>query len=310
MSASSIAARPAIPRAAWLLAALGLLVGLAFVAALVGGPRAPEPPLNGRIVFGRFDTALDDTVVYAVNPDGSHIVKLRPEVHEGPAWSPDGKQIGMTDAVMNADGSAYRARDFSRPPMILAAWDWSPDGKRLLMEGFDDNNPSVHGIYTVRTSDGGDIVRLSAPNDGGVPGAYSPDGRTVAYAGTFDGVENSLILVNVDGTNRHRLGSLMAGPPTWAPDGRSLLASSNDRLYSVDFATGKATMLRIKASPDAQIWGGVWSPDGTRILFKLHISGDNVDLFTMLADGTDVVQVTNNPDDDRFMDWGIHPLDE
>jgi hypothetical protein len=29
----------------------------------------------------------------------------------------------------------------------------------------------------------------------------------------------------------------------------------------------------------------------------------------MLPDGTDLIQVTNNLDDDRFYDWGVHPLE-
>jgi Tol biopolymer transport system component len=176
--------------------------------------------------------------------------------------------------------------------------------------GFNDVDDSVHGIYTVRANDGGDLVRLDQPGDFGVPGSYSPDGQTVAYSGTFDRVENALILVNVDGTNRRRLGSLTGGAGSWAPDGRSILVSSRDRLYSVDVVTGAATTIRIKTATAAQLWGGVWSPDGTRILVRRHISGDNVDLFTMLADGTDVVQVTNSPENEVFMDWGVHPLDQ
>lgn len=309
MTASTVAGRAAIPRTAWLLATIGVLAGLALFAALIGGSRPPEPPLNGRIVFGQYDPIQGDTVIYAVNPDGSHLVKLRPEVHEGPHWSPDGKLIGMTDAVMNADGSGYRPRDFSQGELTLAAWDWSPDGKRILLEGWNDADESLHGVYTVRATDGGDLVRLSQPGDVGVPGTYSPDGSLVAYVGTFDRVENSLILVNVDGSDRRRLASGYRGP-TWAPDGRSLLVTSRDRLYSIDIETGLATMLRVKEAPDAQIWDGVWSPDGTRILFRRHISGVTVDLFTMLADGTDVVQVTDTPDNKYFMDWGVHPLDE
>ena len=280
-------------------------------AAFVGSQRAPGPPFNGRIVFGRFDEALGDTVIYAVNPDGSHLEKLRPEVHEGPHWSPDGRLIGMTDAVMNADGSGYRARDFSQGSLTLAAWDWSPDGKRLLMEGFNDADPSLHGVYTVRATDGGDLLRLTKPGDTGIAAAYSPDGSMVMWVLSNTGREiGALMLIGVDGSNQRRLGTLTVNAdPTWAPDGRSVLASSGGRLYSVDVATGKATQIRIKDAPGAQLYRGLWSPDGTRILVKRYMGGQNNDLFSMLPDGTDVVQVTDNPDDDRFYDWGIHPLD-
>ncbi len=59
----------------------------------------------------------------------------------------------------------------------------------------------------------------------------------------------------------------------------------------------------------AQIFKGQWSPDGTRILIRRYMGGSNVDLFTIRPDGTDLVQVTNNPENDRFMDWGVHPLE-
>jgi hypothetical protein len=32
------------------------------------------------------------------------------------------------------------------------------------------------------------------------------------------------------------------------------------------------------------------------------------DLFTMLRDGIGVVQVTNDPDNDYFADWGTYPI--
>ena len=312
MSVASIAARPAIPRAAWLLVAVGaLLVILAGVYA-TGRHSTPDKPLNGRIVFARYDPRQDALVLTTVNPDGTHLVELRSGQHEGPHWSPDGTQIGFTDAVMNADGSGFRTRDYSQAGLTLAAWDWSPDGERLLMEGWNDaEDESVHGVYTVRASDGGDLRRLDQPGDVGVPGAFSPDGTMVAYNGTFEGSENALIIVNVDGTNRHRLGFVPFGVPAWAPDSRSLLVTASGRIYSIDLATGSTTPIRMQESPEADIWAAEYSPDGTRILFGRHIEGTtrNTDLFTMLLDGTDVVRVTNDPDDSGGFDWGTHPLE-
>ena len=310
MTTIAIPQRASIPRSAWLLAALALLVALAMVAAFVGSHRPPQLPVNGRIVFGRFDPALDGTVIYAVNPDGSHLVKLRPETHEGAAWSPDGRQIGMIDAVMNADGTGYRARDFSQGPLTLWAWDWSPDGKRLLMEGGSDADASAHGVYTVRANGGGDLVRLSKPGDEGLPAAYSPDGSTVMWYRPIPGQQaSSIMLVATDGTHERQLGTLtVTGGLSWAPDGRSVLASSSGRLYSVDVATGTATQVMIQSDPEARIPGAQWSPDGTRILIRRRIDTTHWALFTMRPDGTDLVQVTDGLHDDQSIDWGIHPL--
>jgi WD40 repeat protein len=311
MTATAIT-RPAVPRMARIVA-VGILAGLLIGAALFVGGNLPKPQsINGLIVFGRMNDALGDTVVYIANPDGSGVRKLRPETHEGPFWSPDGSQLGLGHSVINADGSDYRIWDQSGNAFHVECWDWSPDGRRMLCEGFSETagDEDIHGIYTVRASDGGDLVRLSVAGDGGVPGTYSPDGSTVAYTGTFDGVDSALILVNVDGTNRHRLGTLGdVGNPRWAPDGQSIMVGRHGVLLSIDAATGASTPLAISGQPNVTTGSGQWSPDGTRILFRRLMGDDNWDLFTMLADGTDLVQVTNDPDDDRFFDWGTHPIE-
>lgn len=56
---------------------LGLLAGFAAVAAVTvmpaGGKVAGQ---NGRIAFALFDPAIDGTVTYTANPDGSHVEQL------------------------------------------------------------------------------------------------------------------------------------------------------------------------------------------------------------------------------------------
>jgi hypothetical protein len=313
---------PARSRPAMIFVAIALLLVI-FVAAFIaaGGPRLlGSPPTNGRIVFGRFDPALGDTVVYTVNPDGSHVVKVRPETYEGPFWSPDGKKLGLGHSVANPDGTGLVAFDQSGNTFHVECWDWSPDGARMLCEGFSDDataNATIHGVYSVRASDGKDLVRISAPGDQGVPGHYSPDGKQVAYFGTFLGVPNSLIVANVDGTDRHRVGRLTyQWAVNWAPDGQSLLAQNEleGRLYRIDLATGTETRVVIKDAPQDHIFEGQYSPDGTRILIRRLVApgtspdNQNVDLYTMRPDGTDLVLVVSDPEDDRFIDWGTAPL--
>ena len=122
-----------------------------------------------------------------------------------------------------------------------------------------------------------------------------------------------LFLADADGTNARQVGDIPVDAGDWAPDGRSILVESAGRLYTVDIASGTATAIVIAASPDEGNLGNpAWSPDGTRILFTrlVDVGGGQTkaNLFQMRPDGTDVIRVTNGPEDDYPADWGTYPL--
>jgi len=306
MSTTTVLTRPTVPRLAWVLVLLGLLVLFALGALLAGGGLTPAPPLNGMIAFGRMDTVLGDTVPYVINPDGTHERQLRPEVHEAAFWSPTGDQVGFTDGLINVDGTGYQSFGDLHQPLFVPCWDWSPDGARCLAEGWNETDPTQDGLYLLSASDRTDPFQLTHHRD--VPGAISRDGSMVAFQR-----DGHLWVVGIDGAGEHQIGDLSipinGTEMSFAPDGLSILVSSNDVLYRVDVATGSQTPIRTETDRFAPIWGGVFSPDGTRILFR-RPQGDDADLFTMRVDGTDIVRLTTTTVDERFIDWGTHPLDQ
>ena len=305
MSTTSVLARPTVPRLAWALVLLGLLIVLTVGALIVGGGPPPPPPFNGMIAFGRVDPAQGDTVPYVINPDGTHERRLRTEVHEGVFWSPNADQVGFTDGLINADGTGFQAFPSMDGPLFLPCWDWSPDGNRCLAEGWNDTDPSQDGLYLLSASDRTNPVQLTHQRD--VPGVFSEDGSLVAF-----NRDDHLWVIGVDGRGEHQVGSLViSNNVDFAPDSRSILVTSHETLYRVDVATGVPTPIRMQAEPSSRIWGGSFSPDGTRIVFRRPQgdNDDNADLFTMRVDGTEVFRLTDTPVDERFMDWGTHPLD-
>jgi hypothetical protein len=299
MSATTAAGRIAVPRGSLVLALIGLLVILAVGALAAGAIRLPKPtPFNGMISFGRHDAAQGDTVPYLINPDGSHERKLRPEIHEATFWSPNGDKVGFTDGFVNADGTGYRSFGDPHLPLYVPCWDWSPDGRFCLAEGWDETDPSRDGLYLLSADDHSTPVQVTHHRD--VPGVFSRDGSRVAFQR-----DEHLWVVNVDGTGERPVGGLSVadGQLSWSPDDSAILIQSAGRLYRVDVATGVPTPVRIAAEPEAELWSGTYSPDGTRILIRRPI-GANADLFTMAVDGTDVVRLTTTAADERFSDWG------
>jgi Tol biopolymer transport system component len=294
-----------------LIFAAALLLGLLGALYLAGQQPPPRPPFNGLILFGRFEAAAGDTVVYTIHPDGSGLHRVTPEPHERPHWSHDGQRILVGDSVVTVDGTVLQTYRIGSGTFHVECPYWSPDGTRLLCEGFDDDavtDASVHGIYTARASDGGDVRRITALASSGSPAGYSPDGRTILFiTGSAGGDAGPAYLVDADGSNQRRLGTLDVNDASWAPDGLSVLMTSNQRLYSVDVSTGAATEIRIASAQSARILGAVWSPDQSQLLIKRYTT--QFDLFVMNADGSGIRQITNDSNDDRFIDWGTHPLD-
>ena len=308
MSATNVLARPAVPRVAWVAVVLALLIVAAIAGLLISGGHLTKPaPFNGMIAFGRMDAAQGDTVSFVINPDGSHERQLRPETHEAVFWSPNGSQLSFGPGTINADGTGYQEGSWQHGTLNLPCWDWSPDGNWCLAEGWDDTEHSRDGLYLVSMNDGSDFRRLTHHRD--IPGVFSRDGTQVAF--TRDG---SLWLARVDGSGERQLGTVELPPDwgtdlSWSPDDAAVLAASNEVLYRVDVATGRAEAIHPSDDPNGPIWGAVYSPDGTRILFR-RPEGTFADLFTMRADGTDVGRLTTTAADERFIDWGTHPLDQ
>src|SRR5439155_2049570 len=143
---------------------------------------------------------------------------------------------------------------------------WSPDGTRFACEGDNASDPSVSGIYTVRSSDGGGLVRLTDPgllHD--VPIDYSPDGRRIVF-GRSDGDQNgrtcSLWVVDVDGSGLQRI-----TPPGfcdddggWSPDGREIAFEHRGSLFTVHPDGSGLAKIPLRVGSRAFAGDVSWSP--------------------------------------------------
>jgi Tol biopolymer transport system component len=243
------------------------------------------------VAFGavpEFDNSLKSKIyVYAV--EGPFKGRIREYGYGNtPAWSPDDKRIAYMinpgnpieaqggTWIMDSDGTNRRWIGDGMFPR------WSPDGKQLLCDG--GQTLLVYDVFT-----GKQRQLLSAPGwtlklYGG---NWSPDGKHVAFVGTFQD-KDRLALIDADGNSIRNLyvnddpGKTLCGPPAWSPDGKQIVFSIQDNvagsprdwwhsyLYSIAADAGegvKPALLEGKKVGNINR-GMAFSPDGKKIIFS------------------------------------------
>jgi Tol biopolymer transport system component len=297
------------------------------IAALIALPAAAKPGgTNGKIVVNVDNNVTGQEQVYTVDPDGSDLQLFANDAEAG-QWSPDGTKIAIfgVGGYVDFDTGAYTdlgLPDHLYPDLLLFCGVWSPNGERLACEGgFTD--PSLQGIYTLRSSDGGDLQRVTTAEFDDCPADYSPNGRRLLVS------NGALAVVQSNGNGLHQI-----TPPgmfadfcsgSWSPQGNEIVFSAHvpDFNYrsSIWVVHSDGSGLRQIPVPGC---GGlrsdptsigcqkpVWSPDGRKLMFERHplLPTPRFDLYTVNADGSGLFQVTNTPElDEAGGDWGTHPV--
>src|SRR5215212_7901535 len=108
----------------------------------------PAPNLHGRIVFLREGEYNGKVTIFTAAANGTHVRRLS-DFGEGPRFSPDGTKVMMavpapegqriTAGIVHSDGSHLQTIPLRDPSLNLGVGAWSPSGKQMALEGWDDS---------------------------------------------------------------------------------------------------------------------------------------------------------------------------
>jgi WD40-like Beta Propeller Repeat len=230
-----------------------------------GTEQAGQPawsPRGDRIAFARSGPG-DRSSIWMVDPVGRH---PRPAFAPGgnyssPAWSPDGTKLAVVSDRLLNDGlltTVAVSDPVGSPPRTVArlrtketlesigAPVFTPDGRLAYTASTEDQQATLHfAIHVVDLDGTHDHVFLTDA----AGGAWSPDGRSLAYADTRDhhgqdcnddfcAPNAEVAVVAADGSARRVLTNTTTDEPdpAWSADGTHIAFSSTRNTPDVQYA--------------------------------------------------------------------------
>lgn len=304
-----------------------------------GASSGLEEELGGKMVFASDrDHPLGE--FYIMNADGSNVSRLTSNTYheELPDVFIWGQHLTVTftrEMVAGdvfsweifdldvADGVERRLTDNT---VIDGHSSWSPDGSKILFVSWMDGDDEMY----LMDAETGEVIDTLTRNENIIDNdpEYSPDGSQVVFKSDRDTGKEQLYIMDDSGSDddieRITFNQNSDHDPVWSPDGRSIaferylgpgnwyqegLLRGPWAVYVLDLETMTELAITNTVDTTALTWLPVWSPDGSQIAYIQYCGNDNMELFVANGDGTNPVNITNDPSNDTFFDWfDIEPL--
>ena len=257
---------------------------------------APAAPPQ-RIVFS--SNRSGEWRLWTVKPDGTDLKQLTRgpagEHDVDPAIRPDGARILLTSTRGGPTGVWTVAADGSDPRRISDGdqAEWAPDGRRIVLRR--------GGRLVVRDLEGGAEKVVTPDGWTACSGpAWSPDGKTIAFARLQDGANSIYILPAGGGAPTLVYGEKGACEPHWSPDSSTIVYETETHLGAI---RPDGTKNRLVTWFGGVQRYGRFSPDGRQIVFCQAPGPEGPwELYVVPAAGGSPRKVTEEGSD-MYPDW-------
>lgn len=185
---------------------------------------------------------------------------------------------------------------------------WSADGSRIAFSSARSGDPEIW----VCDSNGGKPTRITAFAGPDVSPVWNPKTNSqIAWVSGRTGLPQ-IYIMDADGSNVQRMtDGGYATSPSWSPNGQFLTFAWNRKygpgapggqdIYIMDIASKRWVQLTHEAGRNDF---PSWAPDGRHIVFQRDVGG-KIEIWSMLADGTEQHQLTRNGGN-SMPNWSWH----